>query len=575
MVSKMITFDDDADFQAVQALPCFCPTRMVDGQPKKVKVSKPVSSKGNGVLEKLYLDVGGCPKFTINLAIRELMQNLVDAAVDMNGDTHQGLQISRGTLIAKTKDGPDVLYNATTIHNGQVRFAEFQQSQSKLFFINFGNLLPNKAALLTFGRSSKAAKVSQAGKHGEGMKIAFMRFLQQDAKIELFACIPSEDGLVNEYNRFKIVLIEHGPDSGIITYKHTKRVPNSRPGAPLHFMLSIGTTAIKHRVDIFDAILVPNRELFTPITPEDPGNLITASKYLRYVYVKHIFVAQYMVPWMMFGYDVFHIEVNRAREDLNWQDLIVCVAKIWDKNMPEHGRLFYDNFISNKSTAPDGLIEVRAIHHLSVASRQILSNFLRDGDDKLWLITQADVPIFKRCFSARHLVLNRNAEGLISKSLTQMISEHQNHLQNADCVEPAMEATLNACFKPLKIQLCNVKDCDLRLIHNPLLTEVKINLATFVEPKIRIVAWYIFTHVIQSIQSYTPYGFLDTIFPEVAPDSAAVATASEEAADENPPEQSVAEFEVANDKKRPPFEVPADYDCSLEWVVKKRKQDPQ
>lgn len=563
----MLTFDDDADFHVVQALPCFCPTKIVDGQAKKVKVSKPVSNKGKGTTERLYLDAGGCPKFTITLAIRELMQNLIDAAVDMNGDNHQGLQISRGTLIAKAKDGPDVLYNTTTIHNGVVRFAEFQQSQAKLFFINFGNLLPNKAALLTFGRSNKANKLSQAGKHGEGMKIAFMRFLQHDAKIEVFACIPREDGLVNEYNRFKIQLIKQGQDSGIITFKHTKRVPDSKPGAQLHFMLSITTTAIKHRIDIFDSILVPSRDLFTVITPNDPGNLIIDAKYRRHVYVKHIYVAQYSALSMMFGYDVFHIEVNRAREDLNWQNLIVCVAKIWDKNMLEHGRLFYDSFVSNTSNASDALIEVQAIKHLSPTSREILSKFLRGGDDNVWLITQADVPRFKRCFSGRYLVVNHNAESLISKPLTRVISEHEDRLQSADCVEKDMETALNACFKPLKIQLCNVRGCDLRLVHNSMMTEVKINLATFADPIIRIVAWYIFTHVLYSIQSYTSYGFIEKIFPEVA----LTVTANISPVQSQVSEQQASEVAVANDRKRPPFEVPADYECSLEWVVKKRK----
>ena len=82
-----------------------------------------------------------------------------------------------------------------------------------------------------------------------------------------------------------------------------------------------------------------------------------------------------------FSYDIFHIHVDRSREGLDWYKMISAIAKIWDKNMAEHGRLFFDTFIADN--APHRLIEVQAIKNLSPASKEILANFLRNGDSSV------------------------------------------------------------------------------------------------------------------------------------------------------------------------------------------------
>ena len=578
-MADFLYFDDDDDFLQVANLPCFCPTVIINGREKIVKVHDEKPSQEGCKQESLYLDAGGCPNFTVDLAVRELIQNLIDGAVDMNGDSHQGFRISRGCLYPRSKKGERVRYNATIIHNGVVKFAEFHQSISQMYFINFGNLIPSKAALLAFGRSSKRDKLSQAGKHGEGMKIAFMRFLQYNSEVEVFACIPSEDGLINEYNRFRIELIRQGRDAGMLTFKHSKRVPNHKPGAPLHFMISISTTAIEERIDIYDSILVPRQDLLTVIDYDDPGNLILDPGCRGNIYVKHVFVSGYEEIGFRFSYDIFHIHVDRSREGLDWYKMISAIAKIWDKNMAEHGRLFFDTFIADN--APHRLIEVQAIKNLSPASKEILANFLRNGDVAIRLITQEDSSKFKLYFGGKSLVVNRNAEDLISNSLEKDIEKHRHRLVPADRTDIEMAATMSAIFKPLKIDFCNVDDCPIRLNHDPGLTKFIINLNTFDDKSPRAIIQYITLSVLPTIQEYRPYEFFNYLVPEapiaqrrhVEPEQEEAV--EEEAYDEfedDAEELPVIVIEPLN-KRHVPFQIPDGYEWSQEWIVKKRKVD--
>lgn len=564
-------FENDPDFLEVLKLPFY--------QPPNVTVCPKPEKIGKGHYTDLNIHRNGAPAFGIHEATRELIQNLIDGAADMNGDTHRGIMISRGFSKG---------YNTTIIHDRFVCFAEIKQSVDTITFTNFGNIIASPQALFAYGYSTKNEKFSQAGKYGEGLKISLLRFLAKKSAIEIFACMPNPKCRQDiEYNRFNMKLVDEGTMGTI----QTRRKPDFRPGAPIHFMVQIKTECLANRVDVRQDFVIPFPQLLTHIEEDDPGNLILDPAYQGFVYVKHILLFKCKKSKMLFSYDFFDIETDRDRRSFNdFQDAAIAMAAIWDKNMVTHGRAFFDAVINVKNGAlPDHTYEKFVTQYLSPASLAILHGFLTDGGKKL-AITAEYASEFDRRFNCEPIILAEHARDVVLGSFQQLVDVHGLFLKSCqDIVVNFMTLKLGKLFHPILFELCNCPETSFIYYYDKARSTLRLNLCALEARDYRSLVYFIAFQIIPFIDVDMNFQFLEDaleeeskkILPAVvpAPPVAVVPPAVKEVkppiVNESPSVSDGEDEEEESEKnihgkRSPPGDLRDGYEWTRGWIVRKK-----
>jgi hypothetical protein len=135
----------------------------------RICVSDPSDRSGSKNNKPLFLNKKAVKHMPVNAAYREILQNMIDAIVEANGESFANLKI--------TKEKRRGEQTAIVFHTDEHIFGEIVQDSKKISFVNMGPNIESVEQLLHFGASNKDEKSNQAGQHGEGLKRAALKFL--------------------------------------------------------------------------------------------------------------------------------------------------------------------------------------------------------------------------------------------------------------------------------------------------------------------------------------------------------------------------------------------------------------
>ncbi len=319
----------------------------------------------------LHKNVG--ETLSVGVALRELVQNLIDQAARSNGQlpSFNGIKITRGTRRRNAEEA-FVLHNDThklaeIIHDRSPLSKEFQHFDAEkkhtrktsfgtLSFINYGPTIMSVTTLTATGNSDKQGMVNQVGQFGEGLKRAICRFLTVGCGVDIFVPIIDERPVFHRL-RFYIVAPK-GNREDMVFYKTSVLKPKAvHPNNPFddtnHIEILI-TYPKKELVnykgfringfpdglglDLY-ANLVP-REYFRNIQDvNDKGTILFDSDLRNKFYVYHFFVfspdkvkEEKLAHW---GYDFF-CPITRDRNQLPLDTIVKSMAAVWSRYIVEH-----------------------------------------------------------------------------------------------------------------------------------------------------------------------------------------------------------------------------------------------
>lgn len=227
---------------------------------------------------ELTISSNYCNDWNVWCGCRELLQNCKDAEKEYTAKM-------------------DVKYNA---------------NKKTLTITNFGTKIPLEALLMGF--TTKKHKKDLIGLFGEGLKIGIIALLRNNLKIKLYngseIWIPQlEKSSVFSSQTILVFYIEEN---------HTQKD-----------RISIEIKGLKQKdwQETQDKVLWLNKYKEDKFIFTDHGTLLLDERFSGHVFVKGIFIAH--MPTIKYGYDFYHIAVDRDRKLVNVFDAQMAMSYIW------------------------------------------------------------------------------------------------------------------------------------------------------------------------------------------------------------------------------------------------------
>lgn len=351
------------------------------------------------------------------VSFRELLQNLVDAAVEANdASSYTGLEIVEGKRNNATEE-------VICFHNGKVRLAEIvavdQTTQAApayfqygyeanvdavptkageygtLSFINYGVVIGSIAQVLAIGNSSKHGVDNQVGRHGEGLKRAALGLLAAgDGMSIYFATDGFTSPPVAQVLSFYIGADVGSTTHGVLCAKRIS-VKAEEIGASVDTKMRFHVTVyypkrpyraaytskeifpkpihygFKMSNYLLDRALIRNRHF----TGADHGFVIPNGSGRVYVWNFHVFDDP---NWLAFSYNLFAI-IGRDRDNMNHKVLVEYIAGIWNEVFanPKEAALqnaFYDKMFPEPNNK---WLETQALDQLTLRAHEVITGIFR------------------------------------------------------------------------------------------------------------------------------------------------------------------------------------------------------
>ena len=363
----------------MEGLPYYCPN---DRFGRRIEVTEPYT-KGAQVRDRgLNLNRGHVREMSTYAAWREILQNLIDAVTEANGESFVGL---------KSKSGPNRgAKSVLCFYTDKHILGEIVESHKTISFSNFGPNVRSIESILQFGASEKHTKRNQGGKFGEGLKRAALKLLLKGFKVDLFLALTEDDETTFRHLIFKL------NNNDELCYSMSYFKPTERyKGANDYHRFEVIVSGLADNAKSFDIgeYMLNNVALIRDVRDANDYGIILLNDHAGDVYVWHFYVENY--DYMMFGYDLFLGDIARDRNNVNVDTLRKSIAGIWSYAIVEDAQLakfFLDKVVMNQQTT-EIMYEVAALRLISKQAIQVLLSMLdlkgrrpicKDDEDDLY-----------------------------------------------------------------------------------------------------------------------------------------------------------------------------------------------
>lgn len=309
----------------------------------------------------LYLHTNLVSSFSISDAMREVVQNMFDAIVEVNDSSFTGITFS---YIESTE--------VTVIHNNKLILGEIYVHDDRLVFVNYGPMIHHFENLVQVGNSEKSRKKNQAGMFGEGLKRGILKFIVSGYDVEIFFPLivsPTR----TEWRKLLFDVPSDGEVSqrGCLRFKLTGEAPDAKVREIHCFALHVKIGKGRHAFKLSDYIVPVPHALRAVRDANDKGTVLLDKSMKDKVYVWHFYVTTLIEGCIFFGYDFF-MRIHRDRNGMNYDDLLLGITEIWSHaivSSDEHAMRFARELQYMKGT-----IEATALMRISLdAVRRLIS----------------------------------------------------------------------------------------------------------------------------------------------------------------------------------------------------------
>jgi len=354
----------------MEGLPYYQPTNSFG----RIEVYDPAERSGGKNNKPLFLNKEAVRKMPLKNAYREVLQNLVDAVVEANGESFSGIKITK-TLRHGNK--------VTCFHTDQHILGEIVEDPKKITFVNMGPIISNVNQIIQIGASEKHLKANQAGQHGEGLKRAALKFLTSGYRVEAFFAIE-----VDQQTEFRHLTFKLSDKHKCLAYSLSSVNPFERfkDSADEHrFELIIRSGDAIPEFNINDFMIDKPALIRGAVNDKDNGSVILDKECKGEVYIWHFFVCSY--KRLYFGYDFFMNNITRDRDNINYDDLCKSIANVWSQAIVNPcnymAMFFYTNYLMNWEIDDDIFIEDSALSMFSDAAFTLYAIYRRKNNDGL------------------------------------------------------------------------------------------------------------------------------------------------------------------------------------------------
>jgi hypothetical protein len=344
-------------------------------QPSDIVVCAPVRRQSTRN-ESLQLNRSAVKNMPLEDAYRELLQNMCDAMVEVNGHQFNGIKITQYA----TPGGGRV----TVFHTDAHILGEIVQTQTRVSFVNMGPHIESLSQIIQTGASKKDEIPNQAGQHGEGLKRSALKLLTHGYMIDVWfpLCISNDDlaeddeddnGDAFRTETRHLTFTLHSKlrclAYTLTTYRPTERFKGAGDFHRFQVDVSAGD-----KVPVFDLChyMLPEALIKDPTVGAVDGYVFFKDARRNSVYVWHFYVVSY--GNLFYSYDMFMPRIARDRNDVPYQKLCEYVAKIWSAatTVEEAAAERFYNDILMKGDIPTNTIEVLSLPLFSKSAAQRL-----------------------------------------------------------------------------------------------------------------------------------------------------------------------------------------------------------
>jgi hypothetical protein len=358
-------------------------------QPEDVVVRAPVRRQRT-LNKPLLLNRSAVKNMPVEDSYREILQNVFDAMVEVNGHRSNGIKRTQYT----TPEGGCV----TVFHTDTHILGEIVQTQTRVSFVNMGPRIDSLSQIIQTGASKKDTIPNQAGQHGEGLKRAALKLLTQGYQIDVWfpLCISNDDMAEDDDDanddgdafrtEMRHLVFTLHPKLRCLAYTLTEYRPTERyKGAGDFHRFQVDVSA-GEKVPVFDLdrYMLPEALIKDPAADGSPGYVLLSKDARRNsVYVWHFYVVSYVE--LFYSYDMFMPRVARDRNYVPYKKLCEYVAKIWSKTIEEDeesAERFYNDILMMKEDVEPNTIELISLPLFSKIAAQRLYNVFRTKNPK-------------------------------------------------------------------------------------------------------------------------------------------------------------------------------------------------
>lgn len=325
-----------------------------------IQVVEPASRSGGQKNSPLNLNKEAVHNMSLPCAFREVLQNFIDAIVQLNGESFVGLSIKRCMRRSQ---------NVILFYNEAYILGEIVHDGKKVSFVNMAPSISTVNQITQFGASKKRGIANQAGQHGSGLKYAALKFLMSGYKMDIFFAIEED-----QQTEFRHLIFKVSDREECLAYTLTSLNPVERfkGAADFHrFELSVRSGEEIPQFHLDDYMISDPVNVRGQRDKFDHGSVILDPEEKRRIYVWNFYVNSYNC--VLYAYNLFLPNITHDRDQVDMGVLTSAVASVWSETIctdAEKAKVFYQEFLMNPNV-PD-CVEKWAIGDLSVPAANVL-----------------------------------------------------------------------------------------------------------------------------------------------------------------------------------------------------------
>ncbi len=368
----------------VDALPCALPHGVLPSHHEVVERIKADLEKD---WKKHYLGTAvRPPPLSIEKAGREYLANWIDQLGRSNGSdrrpSFKDICFVHGTRMnGKHKEETIIAHNKDS-KLGEVVFCS---SLHRLSLINYGAYILNIGQVIVTGRSNKVGVEQQSGQHGEGFKRATATYLEAGFNVMAKVAVLRNGDMVFATWRF-----HESKNDGVVEcderFPSCVKEQQRLKGGPLdthRFELVI--EGLKPFVfDLFSYIVPDISHMRDKAGSSDHGSVLLKPDHRGTLYVWYFKVCKVNPNEMRFGYNLFLPKIERDRNHIDRNSLIVPIANIWNNailSSKEMAETFYDTVLLKEKGQGDqrkrNYVERDAVYMFTIKAKQVLADIFK------------------------------------------------------------------------------------------------------------------------------------------------------------------------------------------------------
>lgn len=334
-----------------------------------IEVVEPAHRTGGQKNTSLNLNKDAVKKMSLRSAFREVLQNLVDAVVQANGESFVGLLITQ-----TVRRGNKVIM----FHNEAHILGEIVNDGKKVSFVNMGPCIESVNQIVQFGASKKHGVANQAGQHGSGLKYAALKFLTSGYKMDIVFAMEEDQQVECRRIIFKIL---DQQESLAYTLTFLNPFERFKGAADYHrFELNIRSGEEIPDFNLDDYMLRDVLQIGGPADAMDTGSVILDWKEKGCIYVWNFYVTSYKC--VHYAYNLFLANITHDRDQVDLNVLTTTVASVWSRAICTDSKkadLFFTQFLMNPHI-PD-CVEKWALGEFSVEAAAVLYDIFKTRHD--------------------------------------------------------------------------------------------------------------------------------------------------------------------------------------------------